>query len=173
MTILNNERGQSLTEYILIIALVIIAVVISLHLFGSQVKEKFFSAGSQMQQSTATGGGSEGSIRGNAGGSSTKEPAGKAKNDDAILQDEDGDARFGGDEDAIRLFEQERQKAWLKTILVFAVAGAVLLMLIFMTIERIRLIKKQMASQQDMDDFRRGSRSRRSVTFKNPLKPKE
>jgi Flp pilus assembly pilin Flp len=171
MQALKNEKGQSTSEYILIIVLVAIAVVIALHLFGSQVKDKFFGAGQQMQNPSLTEVNRPGDGKNNSSPEQTGLPSGK-KNETQI-NDDDGEPKFFGDEDAIRVFEEERQKAWLKTILVFAVAGAVLLMLIFMTIERIRMIKKQIRAQQDSDDFRRGPRSRKPIAFKKSMKMKD
>lgn len=174
---LKNEFGQSMTEYILIIVLVIIAVIVALHFFGGSVKNKFFTAGDQVQTegSTVTTSstpanstlqGSSGSI---SGGS---EETGSKQYGTSSSSEINMSTQYFGNEEAIQNYEKEKQKAWLKTIVVFAVAGAVLLILIFMTIERIRMIKKQMIQQQEMDDYRYGRR-RKPITFKKTQNTKK
>ncbi|MFC1851947.1 hypothetical protein ACFL27_17280 [candidate division CSSED10-310 bacterium] len=164
MIVLTDERGQSLTEYIIIVVLVVIAVIVSFHLFGSTVRDKFFRAGDNMEQSTSESTDSAASSSSTSGTSSSTRP-GQPRHEVSSPEAEYMSKIFA-DEDALRIYEEEKKKAWLKTALFFAVAGAVLLLLIFMTIERIRLIKKQLQLQQDdMDDFRR-TRYRKPITFK-------
>lgn len=171
MNVLRNNSGQSTSEYILIIVLVVIAVIISLHLFGSSVKSKFFNAGDSVKDTDSIASGtnpsSPGPGPGGAGGN-----AQNAGGDYGTGRSQDFLTPYFGNEEALEEFKAEQKKAWFKTILVFAVAGAVLLMLVFMTLERIKVIKKQMKMQQEMDDIGRG-RSRRPITFKRPLKPKD
>lgn len=63
-----NEKGAALTEYILIIALVAIASIAVLTIFGDQVRAVFSSSarqlsGDDVEGSTDVSGGAEGEVR--------------------------------------------------------------------------------------------------------------
>ena len=49
---LRNRRGQSLTEYILIVALVAIASIAILTIFGNQIRSLFSASTQQLQGNT-------------------------------------------------------------------------------------------------------------------------
>lgn len=50
----NGEKGQTLTEYVLIVVLVAIAALVVLKLFGGQIKGLFSKATSEISQTTNT-----------------------------------------------------------------------------------------------------------------------
>ena len=43
-----NERGQGMVEYILIVALIAVAAIVTVRMFGGQIKDLFTSAGTQI-----------------------------------------------------------------------------------------------------------------------------
>lgn len=47
-----NERGQGMTEYALIVVLVAVAALVAVKLFGKQIKGLFGSAQKEIQQET-------------------------------------------------------------------------------------------------------------------------
>ena len=49
-----GEKGQTLTEYVLIVVLVAIAALVVLKLFGAQIKGLFSKATSEISQTTNT-----------------------------------------------------------------------------------------------------------------------
>jgi len=62
MTIKINQSGQGMTEYILIIALIAIAVIAAVRIFGGSVSSGFQSAANQINSNTS------GSVANNAAG---------------------------------------------------------------------------------------------------------
>ncbi len=48
--LLNNEEGQSMTEYILIIALIAVALIAVIKLFGSKIAALFKGAGDKIEK---------------------------------------------------------------------------------------------------------------------------
>lgn len=61
-----NQRGQGMTEYILIIALIAVAVIAAVKIFGGTLKSSFGAASSAI--GTATGSSAAGSAVGAVGG---------------------------------------------------------------------------------------------------------
>ena len=53
MKLRKNQSGQGLTEYILIVALIAVAVIAAVKLFGGSVKTGFGSATTQITNNTA------------------------------------------------------------------------------------------------------------------------
>lgn len=51
-----GERGQTLTEYILIVVLVAVAALVSLKLFGKEIKDLFGFATKEIANTTNSGG---------------------------------------------------------------------------------------------------------------------
>jgi len=47
-----KKRGQGMTEYILIIALIAIVVIVGVRMFGTKVNEGFQRAASQIEENT-------------------------------------------------------------------------------------------------------------------------
>ena len=45
---LKNKKGQSMTEYILIVALIAVAAIVAVKMFGSQIKSLFESSTSKI-----------------------------------------------------------------------------------------------------------------------------
>ncbi|HDQ26488.1 MAG TPA: Flp family type IVb pilin [bacterium] len=52
MKLLAKKKGQGMTEYILIIALIAIVVIAGVRLFGGKVNEGFRDAAEQIEQNT-------------------------------------------------------------------------------------------------------------------------
>lgn len=50
----DRERGQTLTEYVLIVVLVAVAGLIALKLFGGQIKQLFGRASNEIAQTTGS-----------------------------------------------------------------------------------------------------------------------
>jgi pilus assembly protein Flp/PilA len=49
-----NQKGQGMTEYILIVALIAVAVIGAVRIFGGNVKTGFSNAGNAVQQAVST-----------------------------------------------------------------------------------------------------------------------
>jgi Flp pilus assembly pilin Flp len=47
---LRSRKGQAMTEYILIIALIAILVIAGVRLFGGKIKDAFSSSGNKVEQ---------------------------------------------------------------------------------------------------------------------------
>jgi len=52
---LSRSRGQGMTEYILIIALIAILVIAGVKLFGGKIKSAFSNSGNAVEQQVNTG----------------------------------------------------------------------------------------------------------------------
>jgi Flp pilus assembly pilin Flp len=54
MKLKKNQTGQGMTEYILIVALIAVAVIVAVKLFGTSVKTGFDSATTQIISNTSS-----------------------------------------------------------------------------------------------------------------------